>query len=95
MRLRDNDLPETIEGEKRFVTLKLARAAGANTITNPAFSCNGISFGSPSVSGHNVTVMFNFDQAGDHTALFSADLANGEKLKGFIRAKVCSATVRN
>ena len=88
MQLRPNDLPEMVEGESRRVTLNLAGAVGANTITTFTVSADSLTFGAPSTSGTEVTFLVNADQIGTHYILCSADLSSGETIKGYIRAKV-------
>lgn len=92
MRLKPNDLPDSEVGEIRFITFKLSGATGVNAISDFSITSPGITFGTPAISGSNVTVSATFSNAGTHMIKAIADLASNEKLIGVVRAKVVDST---
>lgn len=94
MRLKPNDLPIMEVGEIRFVTFKLGPATGINAIIEDGFTITspGHTFGTPSISGSDVTVSVTCNQTGTHMMKATAQLASAETLIGVVRAKVIDST---
>lgn len=90
MLLKPNDLPPLVLGEERNVLFKLGGQVGPNTINSfttesvPA----GLTFGVPSISGSNVTVLVTAGKRGRFTIRATANLSSAEKLKGHVRVLV-------
>jgi hypothetical protein len=93
MLLKPNDLPPMILGESRKIEFRLSGAVGANTINS--FSIEAVpaqlSFGTPSISGSNVTVLVNADTLGSYELVPTAVLSSAETVKGLVRVKVIEA----
>jgi hypothetical protein len=88
MQLRPDELPDMTQDEVRAVTLNLASIAGANTVSAPSATCDTLTIGTPSIDGKDMTFTVTADQTGTHYILVSADLANGETVKSYIRVCV-------
>ncbi len=90
MRLRPNDLPPLVEGEARNVTFKLVGAVGLNTISSASLASdgNGITMGTPTIDGTDVSFLLTAANAGDNYLTLTAILGSGETLKGTVRARV-------
>lgn len=90
MLLKPNDLPPLEKGEARRVEFRLSGAVGSNTINSFTLESvpSGLTFGTPTIVGTNVTVLVTFGTAGNFTILASGVLSSGETVKGRVRAKV-------
>lgn len=90
MRLRPDNLPDMVKGEQRVITLSLAGAVGANTITDFEITSepDQLSFGTPSTSGTTVSVRVDADQSGCYKILPTAELSSGEIVKGVLSVKI-------
>jgi hypothetical protein len=90
MRLKPNDLPPMVKDEARNVVFKLGGAVGANSISSFAVeSCpSGLTFGTPSTSGTNVTVKVTAAETGSYTIKGTAVLSSAETLIGHVRVVV-------
>lgn len=90
MKLKPDDLPPIEKDEARRVEFRLSGAVGANTINT--FSIEsvpaGLTFGTPSISGTNVTVLVTGAVSGAFTILATGVLSSGETVKGRVRVKV-------
>lgn len=90
MLLKPDDLPPMVKGEARNVMFKLGGAVGANTITSASFTSvpDRLTFGTPSTTGTNVTVLVNAVQSGEYQIWCTATLSSSETIKGRTRVKI-------
>lgn len=90
MRFRPDNLPDMVKDEARNVVFKLGGAIGPNTIdTFEVESCpSGLTFGTPNISGTNVTVLTTAAQTGTFTIIPTGELSSGETVKGMVQVKV-------
>lgn len=93
MLLKPNDLPPIVLGEQRKVLFKLGGAVGANTINSVEIEAvpAQLSFGTPVISGSNVSVMVNADAVGRYTLVLSGVLSSAETVKGHVRVVIIEA----
>lgn len=93
MLLKPNDLPPMVLGEQRRIEFKLGGAVGANTINSVEIEAvpAQLSFGTPAISGSNVTVLTNADALGSFTLVLTGVLSSAETVKGHVRVNVIEA----
>lgn len=93
MLLKPNDFPPIVLGEHRRVEFKLGGAVGANTINSVAIEAvpAQLSFGTPVISGSNVTVMVKADALGSYTLVLTGVLSSTETVKGHVRVNIIEA----
>ncbi len=89
MQYRPNDC-EITKGETRKLTFN--HAAGNNVLNSFTVTCAQATFTTPVLSETTATVFATFNQSGTHKVIGTAELASGETLVGFIRAKVIDPT---
>lgn len=89
MRLKPDDLPETVVGEIRNIIFKIGGAVGVNSISSTTVEAVNslVTFGTPSASSTNITVAATFVSAGRDTIKLTANLDSGEKLIGTVRTR--------
>lgn len=85
MQYRPNDCDIT-KGETRKLTFR--HAAGNNVLNSFTVSCDNVTFDTPVLSGTTATVFATFPSAGTYNIKGTAELASGETLIGYVRAKV-------
>lgn len=84
------DRMELVEGSARIVTLDLSAIKGANTITDADFTSDptGITIGTPTISGGNVSAVVSGGDGGtNYWLILTATLSNGETDVGAIQLR--------
>lgn len=85
-----HDLPDTEVGSQRDVIFKFGAMVGVNSISSyeVEYEGSGLTFGTGSKSGLNVTIPTSFTQTGTHIFRCKAVLASEETAKLSARVKV-------
>ena len=95
MRLKPNDSPDMELGEVRRAVFKLSGAVGSNSISSATISSPNLTFGTPSVSGTQVSVTITAANTGTHMVKASAVLSSSETIIGYVRVKVLDSSCEN
>ena len=97
MRLKPNDSPCMELNEKRNFQFKLSGAVGANTISGTPTVANdtGLTIGTVSTSGTQVTVPITAATTGTHMVKVTATLSSAEIIVGVVRVKVTDSTIQS